>query len=94
MRRVNSSGRILLDTIYFGDFGIFIVDLEEKKKEAPDNVVKSRKLNQAITSSTSKDNILTKQSINDIFDEDFEEPRTDQSIYTESEINYDLYMED
>ncbi|CAN4096840.1 unnamed protein product [Withania somnifera] len=48
-----------------------IVNLEEKKKEAPDNEAKSRKLNQAITSSTSNDNIL-KQSINDIFDEDFE----------------------
>ncbi|CAN4096838.1 unnamed protein product [Withania somnifera] len=69
-----------------------IVNLEEKKKEAPDNEAKSRKLNQAITSSTSNDNIL-KQSINDIFDEDFEELETDQSIHTESELNYDLHLE-
>lgn len=49
-----------------------IVDLEEKKKEALDNEAKIRKRNQAITSSTSNDNILKKQSINDIFEEDFE----------------------
>lgn len=49
-----------------------IVNLEEKKKEAPYNEAKSRKLNQAITSSTPNDNIFTKQSIDDIFDEDLE----------------------
>ncbi|XP_055800770.1 uncharacterized protein LOC129870160 [Solanum dulcamara] len=70
-----------------------IVDLEEKKKEAPVNEAKLRKLNQAITSSKSNDNLLMKQSINDIFDEDFEELRTDQSIHTESELNYDSYFE-
>ncbi|XP_059277309.1 uncharacterized protein LOC132031389 [Lycium ferocissimum] len=70
-----------------------IVDLEEKKKEASDNKAKTRKLNQAITSSTPNDNILMKQRINDIFDEDFEELRTDQPIHTESELNYDLCLE-
>ncbi|KAH0706617.1 hypothetical protein KY289_011693 [Solanum tuberosum] len=70
-----------------------IVDLEEKKKEAPDNKAKLRKLNQTITSSTLNDNILTKQSIDDIFDDDFEELRTDQSNQTESEPDYDLYLE-
>ncbi|KAJ8527651.1 hypothetical protein K7X08_015102 [Anisodus acutangulus] len=71
-----------------------IVDLEEKKKEAPDNKAKSRKLNQAISSSTPNDNILIKQSINDIFDEDFEDLRTDQSIHTDfSELNDDLCLE-
>lgn len=49
-----------------------IVDLEEKKNEVPDNKAKLRKLNQAITCATPNDNILTKQSMNDIFDDDFE----------------------
>ncbi|OIT34726.1 hypothetical protein A4A49_14866 [Nicotiana attenuata] len=70
-----------------------IVDLEEKKKEALDNEAKIRKRNQAITSSTSNDNILKKQSINDIFEEDFEELMTDQSICSESQLKFDLCFE-
>ncbi|KAF3647903.1 putative 65-kDa microtubule-associated protein 1-like [Capsicum annuum] len=69
-----------------------IVDLKEKKKETPDDEAKSRKLNHAITSSTSNDNILTRQSISDIFDEDFEELRTNQPTHAESDVNYDLYL--
>ncbi|XP_009589168.1 uncharacterized protein LOC107827763 isoform X1 [Nicotiana tabacum] len=70
-----------------------IVDLEEKKKEALDNEAKIRKRNQAITSSASNDNILKKQSINHIFEEDFEELMTDQSICSESQLNFDLCFE-